>query len=122
MVDAPPLPLVGRGWGWGGVTHTQGIKNDLDHAIGIPVHIRIPEPQHPITLPVEPGVPRRIARRAMLAAVDLDHQFPAEIGEIGDEGADGRLPASFEIVFGHAWKPEPRQIADGRAVIRFQSR
>ena len=36
--------------------------------------------------------------------------------------ADGRLPASFEIVFGHAWKPEPRQIADGRAVIRFQSR
>ena len=36
--------------------------------------------------------------------------------------ADGRLPASFEIVFGHAWKPEPRQIADGRSVIRFQSR
>ena len=36
--------------------------------------------------------------------------------------ADGRLPASFEIVFGHAWKPEPRQVADGRAVIRFQSR
>lgn len=36
--------------------------------------------------------------------------------------ADGRLPASFEIVYGHAWKPEPRQIADGRAVIRFQSR
>ena len=36
--------------------------------------------------------------------------------------AEGRLPASFEIVFGHAWKPEPRQIADGRSVIRFQSR
>lgn len=36
--------------------------------------------------------------------------------------ADGRLPASFEIVFGHAWKPEPRQIADGRAVVRFHSR
>jgi malonyl-CoA O-methyltransferase len=36
--------------------------------------------------------------------------------------ADGRLPASFEIVFGHAWKPEPRQIADGRAVIHFQPR
>jgi len=35
---------------------------------------------------------------------------------------DGRLPASFEIVYGHAWKPEPRKIADGRAVIRFQSR
>jgi malonyl-CoA O-methyltransferase len=36
--------------------------------------------------------------------------------------ADGRLPASFEIVYGHAWKPEPRQIADGRAVVTFRSR
>ena len=35
---------------------------------------------------------------------------------------DGRLPASFEIVYGHAWKPEPRQIADGRAVLRFHPR
>ena len=33
-----------------------------------------------------------------------------------------RLPASFEIVYGHAWKPEPRQIADGRAVVKFHSR
>jgi malonyl-CoA O-methyltransferase len=36
--------------------------------------------------------------------------------------ADGRLPASFEIVYGHAWKPEPRQLADGRAVVKFRSR
>ena len=36
--------------------------------------------------------------------------------------AAGRLPASFEIVYGHAWKPEPRQIADGRAVVKFRSR
>lgn len=32
---------------------------------------------------------------------------------------DGRLPASFEIVFGHAWKAEPRTHADGRAIVRF---
>ena len=31
---------------------------------------------------------------------------------------DGKLPATFEIIYGHAWKPEARQIADGRAVIR----
>ena len=33
---------------------------------------------------------------------------------------DGRLPATFEIVYGHAWKPEqgPRVTADGHAVIR----
>ena len=36
--------------------------------------------------------------------------------------ADGRLPATFEIVYGHAWKPEPRQIADGRAVVTFRPR
>ena len=35
---------------------------------------------------------------------------------------EGRLPASFEIVYGHAWKPEPRQIADGRAVLKFHPR
>ena len=32
---------------------------------------------------------------------------------------DGRLPATFEVVYGHAWKAEPRQTADGRAVVRF---
>jgi len=31
---------------------------------------------------------------------------------------DGRLPATFEIVYGHAWKPEPKQIQDGRAIIK----
>lgn len=31
----------------------------------------------------------------------------------------GRLPATFEIVFGHAWKPQPRTSADGRAIVRF---
>jgi len=38
------------------------------------------------------------------------------------QDADGRLPASFEIVYGHAWKPEPRQIGDGRTVVKFHSR
>ena len=33
-----------------------------------------------------------------------------------------RLSATFEIVYGHAWKPEPGQIADGRAVIKFRPR
>ncbi|TVO59678.1 methyltransferase domain-containing protein [Denitromonas halophila] len=35
---------------------------------------------------------------------------------------DGRLPATFEIVYGHAWKPAPRTTPDGHAIIRFQSR
>ncbi len=37
---------------------------------------------------------------------------------------DGRLPATFEIVYGHAWKPDqpPRVTQDGRSVIRFAPR
>ena len=33
--------------------------------------------------------------------------------------SEGRLPVSFEVVHGHAWKGAPKQTADGRAVIRF---
>lgn len=32
---------------------------------------------------------------------------------------NGKLPATFEIVYGHAWKVAPKQTADGRAIIRF---
>lgn len=32
---------------------------------------------------------------------------------------DGRLPATFEVIYGHAWKAEAKAIGDGRAVIRF---
>ena len=34
---------------------------------------------------------------------------------------DGKLPATFEVVYGHAWKAAPKQAADGRAIIRFDS-
>lgn len=34
---------------------------------------------------------------------------------------DGRLPATFEVIYGHAWVPEQkrRQLDDGRQVIQF---
>ena len=31
---------------------------------------------------------------------------------------NGKLPATFEIIYGHAWKPVPKNLADGRAIIR----
>ncbi len=34
----------------------------------------------------------------------------------------GRLPASFEIVYGHAWKPQPRLSDDGRAIVKLDFR
>ncbi len=32
---------------------------------------------------------------------------------------DGRIPATFEIVYGHAWKGEPRRTAEGHAVVQM---
>lgn len=32
---------------------------------------------------------------------------------------DGSLPASFEIVYGHAWKPQQRSTEDGRAIVKM---
>jgi len=34
----------------------------------------------------------------------------------------GVLPATFEVVYGHAWKVKPKVTADGRQVIDFQPR
>jgi len=35
---------------------------------------------------------------------------------------DGRVPATVEIVYGHAWKPAPRTTADGGHIVRFDAR
>ncbi|MEO8739975.1 MAG: malonyl-ACP O-methyltransferase BioC [Casimicrobiaceae bacterium] len=32
---------------------------------------------------------------------------------------EDRLPASFEVIYGHAWKAPPRVAADGRAIVQF---
>jgi len=33
---------------------------------------------------------------------------------------EGRLPVTFEVVYGHAWKPEPRRSPKGRPVIEIR--
>jgi malonyl-CoA O-methyltransferase len=33
---------------------------------------------------------------------------------------DARLPATFEVIYGHAWKGEPQRTPDGRAIVRFE--
>jgi malonyl-CoA O-methyltransferase len=32
------------------------------------------------------------------------------------------LPATYGVVYGHAWKTAPKRLADGRQVIDFQRR
>lgn len=31
---------------------------------------------------------------------------------------DGKLPATYEVVYGHAWKPQPRTTRDGASIIK----
>jgi malonyl-CoA O-methyltransferase len=35
---------------------------------------------------------------------------------------EGRLPATFEVIYGHAWKVRPRRATSGEAVISFAPR
>jgi malonyl-CoA O-methyltransferase len=34
-------------------------------------------------------------------------------------GADGKIPLSFEVIYGHAFKPVPKTTASGEAIVRF---
>lgn len=35
---------------------------------------------------------------------------------------DGRLPATFEVIYGHAWKAPAKKADDGRDIVRFVKR
>lgn len=35
---------------------------------------------------------------------------------------NGALPATFEVIYGHAWKAAPRRLSDGRQIVDFQRR
>lgn len=53
--------------------------------------------------------PGMMGRHAFARVVDAYERFRS----------DGRLPATYEVVYGHAWRGEPRRTADGRAIVRF---
>jgi len=53
------------------------------------------------------GLMGRARWRRMLGALDAMRR-------------DGRIPATFEVVYGHAWKGEPAKSADGHPVVRFE--
>jgi len=59
-----------------------------------------------------PGRPRGLAGRARWREV---------IARYEAHRRDGILPATYEVVYGHAWKPAPKRV-DGRQVIDFQPR
>jgi malonyl-CoA O-methyltransferase len=54
--------------------------------------------------------PRGLAGRRFRAS--LARQLAAQQGEAG-------LQVTFEVVYGHAWKPAPARSTDGRTIVRF---
>jgi len=33
---------------------------------------------------------------------------------------EGRIPATFEVVYGHAWKGEPKRTAEGHPIVKLR--
>ena len=58
------------------------------------------------------GRPAGLSGKALLAAVERNYEA---------QRRDGKLPATFEVVYGHAWKPQPRKTQDGRPIIPVKS-
>jgi malonyl-CoA O-methyltransferase len=63
---------------------------------------------HNVTAGRRPGM----TARATLAAVERNYEASRR---------DGRLPATFEVVYGHAWAPQPRSTADGKTIIPIKT-
>ncbi len=62
---------------------------------------------------------QRNAHAARRRGLTGRHAWARMFAAYGALARDGRVPASFEIVYGHAWKTAPRTTADGRTIIRF---
>ena len=59
------------------------------------------------------GRPRGLLGRGEMARVRAAYEaWRARRG-------DARLPATFEVIYGHAWKGQPRRTAGGEAVVNF---
>lgn len=59
------------------------------------------------------GRPTGLSGKSLLATVARNYEAFRR---------DGKLPATFEVVYGHAWKPQPRLGATGHPVIEIRSR
>ena len=59
------------------------------------------------------GRPRGLTGRRRRQALDV---------ALASLARDGRIPATFEVVYGHAWKGEPRRTAEGLAVVKLERR
>ena len=68
---------------------------------------------HNVTQDRPPG----LTGRARLAAVTQAYEPLRQNSQHG-----GKLPATFEVVYGHAWKPLPRLTASGKRIIDIKTK
>jgi len=63
---------------------------------------------YPFERETAPGsIPRRL-HKALLAALEARRR------------ADGTIPLTFEVIYGHAWKAVPRTTAEGHGIVRIE--
>jgi malonyl-CoA O-methyltransferase len=42
------------------------------------------------------------------------------VAELERRDRDGRIAATFEVIYGHAWKGEPKRTAEGLPIVRLE--
>ena len=60
------------------------------------------------------------ATRARPRALMGRRRFERALAALEAAGRDGRIPATFEVIYGHAWKVAPRRTGEGHAIVRFE--
>jgi len=94
------------------------VQGTLDHgmdSVRVAEHIIVPEAQHAIALNFNQSGSRGIARRTVLAAVNLDHEPRAMTREIGNEAADWDLSAKSGLRKGFSQQAPHRHFGIGGA-------
>ncbi|AUT58388.1 methyltransferase domain-containing protein [Paraburkholderia terrae] len=63
---------------------------------------------YPFRREASPGVASRRMQKALLAALEARRR------------ADGTIPLTFEVIYGHAWKAVPRMTPEGHGIVRIE--
>ncbi|BCZ76583.1 malonyl-[acyl-carrier protein] O-methyltransferase [Paraburkholderia terrae] len=63
---------------------------------------------YPFRREASPGVASRRLQKALLAALEARRR------------ADGTIPLTFEVIYGHAWKAVPRMTPEGHGIVRIE--
>jgi malonyl-CoA O-methyltransferase len=65
------------------------------------------------------GNPLQTRRRGLLGRGGRDRLIERLLAQ---RGPDGRIALTFEVVFGHAFRPPPKTTGSGEAIIRFEQK